>query len=106
MNQYIDDLLEIGLTVYEAKTYFSLLRKNSFTANELSRISKIPRTKVYEILNKLMDNGLCTEIPGRTRKFKAVNPDTAFKKIVADLDTKRITSSPLAAAETPIVTAG
>jgi len=75
-------LVELGLTEYESKGYLSMLKKHDFTATELSRISEIPRTRVYEILQKLVQRGLCIEILGNIKKYKAVSPEIALNKLL------------------------
>lgn len=57
----IRKLLDLGLTEREAKLYLTLLEKKTFTALELQQIAKIPRTKIYEVLQKMMDRGICTQ---------------------------------------------
>lgn len=75
-------MIELGLTEYESKGYLSMLRKHDFTATELSRISGIPRTRVYEIVQKLVLKGLCVEILGGIKKYKAVAPEIALSRLI------------------------
>ena len=77
-NFLIDNLIKIGLIESEAKIYLNLLRKKSFTASEVSRLSGISRSKTYEILNQLIQKGLCVEILGSVKKYSPTNPETAF----------------------------
>ncbi|MBM3300113.1 MAG: TrmB family transcriptional regulator, partial [Deltaproteobacteria bacterium] len=53
-----DDLLgllgKVGLTEYESRAYAALLSENITTAGRLSSQSRVPRTKIYEVLESLV----------------------------------------------------
>jgi len=68
-----------GLNTYETKSYLSLLEKDSLSAVEVAKISGVPRGRVYEILENLLAKGFCLSIPGKVKKYKAVNP-TVFQE--------------------------
>lgn len=79
----IKKLLELGLTEREAKLYLTLLEKKSFTVSELQQIAKIPRTKIYEVLQKMIGRGICTQRSvGREKIYEAVEPAIALEKII------------------------
>jgi len=88
MKDHISELKKAGLTEYEARVYYNLLQKHDYSAKELSEQSGVPRTRIYEILNKLMQRGFCTEIPGKVKRFKAINPKFAFKNLIEKIDKK------------------
>jgi len=89
MNKYIDDLIAVGLTVNQAKAYFSLLTSSELTASELAKVSKIPRTRVYDVLEELVRKGLCIEKYDAIRHFKAVRPAEALAILDNELAAKR-----------------
>jgi HTH-type transcriptional regulator, sugar sensing transcriptional regulator len=75
-------LLEIGLTEREAKVYLTLLKKSSYTAAELQESVDIPRTKIYEVLQKMVNRGICFEKKiGNNKYYLAVEPQTVFNQI-------------------------
>ena len=100
---YIDNLKKLGLSEPESKVYLNLLKKKNFTATEISRISGTPRSKIYEILNKLINKGLCVEILGSVKKYSPANPKIAFDGLLQnyqqdyqlELENKRILTSNL-----------
>ena len=100
---YIDNLKKLGLSEPESKVYLNLLKKKNFTATEISRISGTPRSKIYEILNKLINKGLCVEILGSVKKYSPSNPKIAFTGLLQtfqqdhqqELENKRILTSNL-----------
>ncbi len=75
-------LMQLGLTDYESKVYLSLLKKNAFSATALSQASEVPRTRIYEVLENLSQKGLCTEILGSVKEYRAVSPDRAIERLL------------------------
>jgi len=49
--------VRIGFSEYEAKAYIALLRKNPVTGYELSKLSGVPRSMIYEVVGKLTARG-------------------------------------------------
>jgi sugar-specific transcriptional regulator TrmB len=86
MKNYIEKLKEIGLTEYEAKAYFHLLKKKFFSASELASLANVPRTRVYEVLNSLIKKGFATKMPGKIKKFSAISPMFAFNNVVKEME--------------------
>lgn len=79
----VDNLVHLGLNEREAKTYYSLLQVPEANASDLHRMSGVPRTKIYEALEKLVASGFCTErIEGRRKFYRAVCPNEVHKTMV------------------------
>ncbi len=53
----LNRLVQIGFSEYEAKAYIALLRKSPVTGYELSKLSGVPRSMIYEVLGKLTARG-------------------------------------------------
>lgn len=53
----IDKLMELGFSEYEAKAYVALLRESPVTGYQLSKMSGVPRSMIYEVLGKLIARG-------------------------------------------------
>ncbi len=85
----LKDFDKFGLNTYEAKSYLSLLERNRLTAVEVSRIAGIPRAKVYETLENLTSRGFCHTIPGKVKKYEAVNP-VALKDIFIQMEREKL----------------
>jgi len=74
--------IDFGLTERETKVYMILLTKKSFTTSELQNSVDITRTKIYEILQKMVARGICTErIVGKLKYYEAVEPKLAFQRV-------------------------
>jgi sugar-specific transcriptional regulator TrmB len=89
MKEKIKDLVKLGLSEYEAKAYYFLIQKTFFTASNLAKIAEIPTTKIYYILESLVKKGFATRIPGKAKKYKAINPSVSLKTIGQDLYEKK-----------------
>jgi sugar-specific transcriptional regulator TrmB len=71
----VTSLRQIGLSLNEAKSYLSLLRKGGVTGYELSKNAGIPPSKIYESLNKLQNKGFISLIRSDNgRRYVAVDP--------------------------------
>ncbi|PSQ46397.1 hypothetical protein BRD15_09160 [Halobacteriales archaeon SW_6_65_15] len=54
----IDALEQLGLTEYEARCFVALTRLPHGTAKEVGQVADIPRSRVYETMDRLQDRGL------------------------------------------------
>ena len=88
MDSYLDKLMEVGLTLNEAKVYSCLLQKHTFTATEISQCCNVNRSRIYSVLESLINKGLCIEKLGKIRKFQAADPDIAFDKLINEQNDK------------------
>jgi sugar-specific transcriptional regulator TrmB len=76
---------DMGLTTYEAKSYLSLLQKDTLTVSDVAKIGGIPRTNAYEALSKLLSRGMCTAKPGQTKRYTATDPELLEEKFLAQV---------------------
>jgi HTH-type transcriptional regulator, sugar sensing transcriptional regulator len=71
----IELLEEIGLTKSEIKVYLALLELGSTTTGKIVENSKASSSKIYEILDKLINKGLASYIiKSGTKYFEAADP--------------------------------
>jgi len=77
-------LVSCGLSEYESKVYSSLVFSGPSKAGAISKDSKVPQSKIYEILDQLMNKQLVEMFDGRPKEFKAAEPETALKNILED----------------------
>lgn len=83
MSDAVERLKELGLTEYESKVYYALIRSSGLTAEEISKISNVPLTRVYSVLTSLQSKGMVLEISGRPKRFEAIQPKLALKSYTA-----------------------
>ena len=102
MNEHLVKLIEVGLTENEAKVYSCLLRKQTFTATEISQCCNVNRSRIYSVLESLINKGLCIEKLGKIRRFKAASPEIAFEKLISEQNEKLKTLNSLPELLSPI----
>ncbi len=78
----VDRLVHLGLTLYEARAYVALIRRDGSTPAEVAKVAGVPRPRIYDVIASLVAKGLASERPGRTARFVAVPPDEAVNKLV------------------------
>jgi len=75
-------LEKLGLTEYEAKTLSTLFYLHESEAPEISRTAQVPKTRVYDVLEKLIQKNLIIEINGRPKLYRAVEAEKAIDTLI------------------------
>ena len=90
MDENIQVLKGIGLTMYEAQAYVTLTSLISATAVEISNQSNIPRSKIYDVLKKLNEKNYIEIEDGRPLKYNVKSPVEVLtqqkEKITSEID--------------------
>jgi len=76
-------LQQVGLNAYEARSYLVLVGHPRFKALELAARSHVPRQKIYEVLDSLVEKGFAQVIQEKTKLFSAVDPSLAIPGYLA-----------------------
>lgn len=76
-------LQQIGLNAYEARSYLVLVGHPRFKALELAARSHVPRQKIYEVLDSLVEKGFAQVVQEKTKLFSAVEPGLAIPNYLA-----------------------
>jgi sugar-specific transcriptional regulator TrmB len=76
-------LQQIGLNAYEARSYLVLVGHPRFKALELAARSHVPRQKIYEVLDSLIEKGFAQVVQEKTKLFSAVEPSLAVPAYLA-----------------------
>ncbi len=56
------NLTQFGLSQYEINTYLALVGHHPINGSQLSRVSGIPRARIYDVLRALINKGVAVEI--------------------------------------------
>ncbi len=76
----IEDLKSLGLTDGEAKVYLAMLELGSITVGPIVKKSGISYSKIYEVLQRLIEKGLVSFIiKEKTKYFQAVDPKRLYE---------------------------
>jgi HTH-type transcriptional regulator, sugar sensing transcriptional regulator len=76
-------LVDLGLTGYEASAYLALTRRGRATGAEVARLASLPRQRIYDVLDGLVNRGLASVEPGRPARYRAVAPEEAVGSLLA-----------------------
>jgi len=76
--QFWRRLQQLGLNAYESRSYLVLLGHPRFKALELAARAHVPRQKIYEVLDSLVEKGFAQVVQERTKLFSAVEPSLAI----------------------------
>lgn len=74
MDANIETLKGIGLTMYEAEAYVTLISLISSTAAEIAEKSGIPRSKIYDVLKGLSKKNYIEVEDGRPQTYHVKSP--------------------------------
>ena len=70
----------LGLTEGESKAYVSMLSLGSSTVGPIAKKSGISYSKIYEVLQRLMEKGVVSFIiKEKTKYFQAIHPSMLHK---------------------------
>lgn len=72
-------LHDVGLNAYESNAYMVLIGHGQFKALEVAGRAHIPRAKIYDVLNSLVDKGFVRVVHGKVKQFSAVEPRLALE---------------------------
>ncbi|NCP72378.1 TrmB family transcriptional regulator [archaeon] len=81
-NYLVSLLKELNLTEYEAKALVTLFKFSESDAPTISRNSEIPKTRIYDVLDRLKDKGFVLEVYKSPKTYKIVNPEEIFKGLL------------------------
>jgi HTH-type transcriptional regulator, sugar sensing transcriptional regulator len=84
MDGLADSLTRLGLTGYEARAYLALTRRGGATGAELARLARLPRQRIYDVLEGLVARGFATIRAGRPLRYTAVAPAEAIERLLEE----------------------
>src|SRR5215208_7555107 len=76
-------LQQLGLNAYESRSYLVLLGHPKFKALELASRAHVPRQKIYEVLDSLVERGFARVVQEKTKLFSAVEPSLAVPAYIS-----------------------
>ena len=81
----VEQLKQFGLSTYAARTFVALSSLGTGTARDVSEVSAVPRTRVYDAIDELHEKGLVDIQNASPREFWAISAETASRTFEHDL---------------------
>ncbi|MFC4540933.1 TrmB family transcriptional regulator [Halosolutus amylolyticus] len=81
-------LSDLGLTEYEARCFVALTRISTETAREISEVADVPRSRVYDTIERLERKGLVSIQQSDPRQYRAVPVETACDRLRDDYNSR------------------
>ena len=85
VNELIEFLKSSALSNYEINAFTALLNSNALTAKEISKISRVPTGRIYEILEKLCEFGMIEIQESRPKMYRSLSLNLAFHNLISHL---------------------
>lgn len=79
--QLTQALSKLGLSLYQAKVYSALASLGPSGVSDIQKASSVPRTKIYEVLEQLLDMGAVEFQSGRPIFYNAVSPTIVIDRM-------------------------
>jgi sugar-specific transcriptional regulator TrmB len=80
LKNILQNFQNINFTQYEAKAYLSLLQHDQVSGYELAKNSGIPASKIYQVLNKLLQREIIVALDTDPVKYAPIPPDQVISK--------------------------
>ena len=87
MEKILAEIQKLGFSPYESKAYLSLLQHSPVTGYELSKRSGVPRSMIYEVINKLVDRGAVQIVPSEPLKYLPVPAREFLNRVRRSMET-------------------
>ena len=79
--QAVQLLVELGLTEYESRCFVALSRVSTATASEIADLSDVPRSRVYDAVERLHRRGLVDVQQSDPREYRAISKEAALESL-------------------------
>jgi sugar-specific transcriptional regulator TrmB len=79
-------LERLGLTSYEAQAFVALHRLGHGTANDIHRVSDLPQSRLYGVMERLQDRGLVDIQASTPKRYRPVDLEEARARLREELD--------------------
>ncbi len=82
----IDQLQQLGLNKYEAEAYYTLLQHGPLTGYEVGKHSRVPLSRSYDVLERLVEKGLAFAQPGEPARYRAQDPQHFLGQVRSSME--------------------
>ena len=85
MTDVTDHLVRLGLSEYEARAYIATVSLGEGTIKEISEESGVPRSRAYDVMERLAEKGLVEVGSSSPRCYRANEPLTASNHLMEEI---------------------
>ncbi len=85
MTDIVDHLIRLGLNEYEAKAYIAAVALGEATIKEISEESGVPRSRAYDVMERLAEKGLVEVGNSTPLYYRANEPTKASDHLMEEL---------------------
>ena len=85
MTGVVDHLIRLGLNEYEAKAYIATVALGEGTIKEISEESGVPRSRAYDVMERLAEKGLVTVGNTNPLYYRANEPKKSTDHLMDEL---------------------
>jgi len=82
MSDTIEHLMRLGMSEYEAKAYIATVVLGEGTIKEISDESKVPRSRAYDVMERLLEKGFVEVGNTNPRCYRANDPAEVFGHLI------------------------
>ncbi len=82
----VEALVSLGFNLNEGRAYSALLKLGPSTGYEVSQRASVPRSAVYAVLRRLVEDGAARSLPGNPERFMATPPEALLKLLYRRFD--------------------
>jgi sugar-specific transcriptional regulator TrmB len=82
----IRQLRALGLSTYAARTFVALISLGEGTAQDVSDVADVPRTRVYDAADELVERGIVDVKQSNPRRYWAISTDTTGRHFRQEYD--------------------
>lgn len=80
----VGTMRRLGFTTSDARIYLALLKRHPATGYELAATSGVPRSAIYNVLNRLESRGLVHAVERKPVRYRPLPPD----RLLAQIETR------------------
>ena len=81
MKNILKHLQQLNFSQYESMAYLALLKQGEVTGYELAKNSGIPDSKIYAVLNKLIEKDVILALDSEPVKYTPIPPDDIIARM-------------------------
>ena len=86
VGQIIDQFQAVGVSSQETKVYLALLKKEGISGYQISKETNIPTSKIYTVLNKLVERGFVVATQNRPNQYFPHPPQKLLGELKSEVE--------------------